>query len=54
VSGRPFSSAQFTEPWRITVESNKKKHCEIAKRCPENIALVVKCVKLFVPKLLRK
>ena len=32
----------------------KKNIARIAKRCPENIASVVKCVKLFLPKVLRK
>ena len=32
----------------------KKNIARIAKRCPEDIASVVKCVKLFLPKVLRK
>ena len=31
-----------------------KNIARIAKRCPENIASVVKFVKLFLPKVLRK
>ena len=32
----------------------KKNIARIAKRCPEDIASVVICVKLFFPKVLRK
>ena len=33
---------------------HQKNIARIAKRCPEDIASVVKCVKFFLPKVLRK
>ena len=36
------------------VREGVKNIARIAKRCPEDIASVVKCVKLFLPKVLRK
>ena len=37
-----------------SIQPANKNIARIAKRCPENIASVVKCVKLFLPKVLRK
>ena len=36
------------------IKRHQENIARIAKRCPENIASVVKCVKLFLPKVLRK
>ena len=49
-------SDQHTEP-KAEIQKTLlliQKHHEIAKGCPENISSVVKCVKLFLLKVLRK
>ena len=53
-------SATTSHSWLVTHSYGRTRSylnqniARIAKRCPENITSVVKCVKLFLPNVLRK
>ena len=55
IYGRSFWPNLHSAGTLIKITSTQTKNiARIAKRCPEDIASVVKCVKLFLPKVLRK